>query len=284
MSDRTVLGGQLYHIHAHGNCLLTSKCPVHDERDFTMSRFQQLNIHLYYLLTTYRTTSPSILVQLKNLKQIRDRESTSKLSADSDCSHRHCFKIHLRWYRTNMAASGLYFCTANRTTSPSILIQIANLKQIRDREKISKLSADSDCSKRHCFKICLWWHRTNVAASGLYSAPTNRTTCPSILVQMTNLKQIWDRENISKLSADSDCMKRHCSKICLWWYRTIAGSGLHFCKNKSDHKSINSGPNDEFETDLRLRKHIETFCRLRLFAMQLLQNSIFLGPCEAGDG
>jgi hypothetical protein len=43
--------------------------------------------------TTYRTTSPSILVQFKNLKQIQGLESTSKLSAYSDCLQLHCFKI-----------------------------------------------------------------------------------------------------------------------------------------------------------------------------------------------
>jgi hypothetical protein len=46
--------------------------------------------------TTYWTTSPSILVQFTNLRQIKDQENTSKPSAKSDCSQRHCFEIRLR--------------------------------------------------------------------------------------------------------------------------------------------------------------------------------------------
>jgi hypothetical protein len=39
-----------------------------------------------------------------------------------------------------------------------------------------------------------------------------------------------------------------------------------------DHKSINSGPIEEFETVPRPRKYLKTFCQLRLFATPLLQD------------
>ena len=57
---------------------------------------------------------------------------------------------------------------------------------------------------------------------------------------------------------------------------------LLFLHHISDHKSINSGPNDKFETDPRSREHPKTFCQLRLFATPLLQNSFAMISHQCG--
>ena len=86
-------------------------------------------------------------------------KTTSRLSANSDCSQRHCCEIRLQWYCTNVA-SRFSFWTTYWTTSPSILVQLKNLKQIRDRENNSQLSLNSDCSQRHC---CKMWHPDSIS-------------------------------------------------------------------------------------------------------------------------
>ena len=139
--------------------------------------------------TTYRTTSPSILVQFSNLRQIRGRKNSSKRSTNSDCLQRHFFKICLRGYRSTVA-SGLNFWTTYWTTSPSILVQCTNLREIQDWENVSKLSTNSDCLQRHSLKICLQWYCSAVASGLNFWTTTYWTTSTSILVQCTNLRQI----------------------------------------------------------------------------------------------
>jgi hypothetical protein len=49
-----------------------------------------------------------------------------------------------------------------------------------------------------------------------------------------------------------------------------------------DHKSINSDAIYKFETDPRLRKYLETFCQLRLFATPFLKNSFAMISLHRG--
>ena len=103
-------------------------------------------------LTTYSTTSRSILVRLQKSKQIQGHESTSKLSTYSDFSKSIALKFHNPLAMTSIAF-GLCFSTTYSTTSRSILVSSQKSKQIQGRESTSKRTAYSDLSQVHCFEI-----------------------------------------------------------------------------------------------------------------------------------
>ena len=95
----------------------------------------------------------SILVHLKNLKQIKGCASTTKLSVNSDCSQVGFLKFHFPLAPSQQAASINYFLAAYWTTTQWILVKCKNFKLIQGQPNTIQLPVHSDCLQVGCLQI-----------------------------------------------------------------------------------------------------------------------------------